>query len=321
MSRELNCITELIGVKGSCSNPERVKYFLDNYGISLKVAANTADEKHMRGIDLINSKIDLAYDETLDLLMANGFDLKNVASQVVLGSHGALLEETPLNGSETIIISNRKHCPLVVPKVVELSICGRGEVGILIDDEPIFSGEIDGIKTINYFGFANEIKIAGNEFYPCKSEKGISCQCKCLPGSAGRNHLFWESTNNQMNGLMMTIQASCDKERLTCMYRDKVAKAVIYKAVAMIYVAMYESNRFNDFIAYNQEKALILAAKNDSSENLHAYDDKSVSFTSDVKVRPGKFQQQMKQLNKIIVAPKKGCCTECSGSQYLIAKP
>lgn len=66
-----DCIYELIDVRNSCKTQTSVIYFLDELGLSLSDASKIADEKYIKGSELVSQKIKGAIDEVISDLRIN----------------------------------------------------------------------------------------------------------------------------------------------------------------------------------------------------------------------------------------------------------
>lgn len=68
----LSCITQKVGIRVSCiAQGQLIKYWLDDLGISLVDVANTADERYIQGMELVEAKKRQALDDVVSWLTYN----------------------------------------------------------------------------------------------------------------------------------------------------------------------------------------------------------------------------------------------------------
>jgi hypothetical protein len=87
------CYTDIVGIRGLCDNPA-VKYYVDDYGISLKTAASLSDERYVTGRQMFHSKLADAWEQLKQDVVFKGFkhdqilkswNIKNAGGTIVTG--------------------------------------------------------------------------------------------------------------------------------------------------------------------------------------------------------------------------------------------
>ena len=77
----MNCIKDIISIRGLCSN-DTAKYYLDDIGISLLSASKIADERYVSGRKMIETKINQAWEMAFNDITFDGF----ISNKILLDS-------------------------------------------------------------------------------------------------------------------------------------------------------------------------------------------------------------------------------------------
>lgn len=107
------------------------------------------------------------------------------------------------------------------------------------------------------------------------------------------------------------------QESIMCYYADRIAKAIWYRASALIYKDLaVDSTRYNNYVAYSKDNAIVNALLYDSSFEILA---QMSNIT--VSIAPGQYQIQLEDLEPVRTEIELYCCTDCVGSRWQIVLP
>lgn len=316
------CYEGIISIRGLCES-DTAKYYLDDYGISLLTAAKSADEKFQTGKKLIESKINQAWRQGFNDIQFNGLDANKILNEVEVGkvSENELTDVTGFNG-----VSHKldKCCKLSRFYLYKFSVPFKtgGATSIKINqngtETTLYTGtpadddivEIvvndfveDGFKILvdltNVTVYSGTLHIINT--HPSALKFSVTSTDTALPG--------------QNFGIVSELQVRCDKYKYLCKFTDNIAPAVVYKAAAMFWKEIKDSNRFNDLLNIKKDVAVAEMAWLDSSYNLLQYDP-GVEKTYAPK---GMYQKELAKLN--LPFPSCACCMECNQDRYQMVLP
>ena len=308
------CFKNIVGIKGLCE-VENYKFWLDDIGISFVSAVKTVDSKFNTGANLVNRKIEQAWNEVFKDLTVQGFNFNKVLCESELVGNGDI--EVLTNDTKVIIVSKSiDRMTSVTFNNVQFS--GAGQYTLTISD---------GIESFTYTGEDSRLTI-GNKFfgkriivsitYLSANNRTIKPEDSCCNNTC---NLSIDSDNNTY-GLSFSAQEVCDFENYFCKYVNIIGDAVLYKAGALILKELVDSDRINDFKIVKEQDLWTRISYLDSSLNLYAYQNQVIqSSTSTVEVKDGRYQIELARLNKILPKPKDRYCLTCAGSSYQITLP
>ena len=111
---------------------------------------------------------------------------------------------------------------------------------------------------------------------------------------------------------------NCDESGLIYQYREAIAKAVWYRAGALIFKDLVlDSLKHNEYIAYSADKAVMNVLLLDSSFAIMA---QFAGFEHPSNTL-GLYQLELQQIEFIRQAIQDYCCKDCTGSSYQIVLP
>ncbi len=304
------CYDNIVGIRGLCDSPS-VRYYVDDWGVSLKTAANIADEKYITGKRLFESKRKQAWEYLLQDVILKGYKNDNILKSFSIHSKG----DTVVNATGTISIDFTDNCELtgVFIDSIVANVQTAGTLAIEINNIPVYSDTLAaGVYTIavgRVFSKALTIDITGTavmnggnaDYY---NDGVIGCY------SVGQTY-----------GLSITGDYRCMIEQYICRFPDKIGMALAIKTAALITKEMLTTAKLAEILFVKDRQELITElASLDSSENLYAYDDKAFVGGQPI-VKPGKYQNQIEYINRVIPVPKCRCCMEAVRSSYNISIP
>ncbi|MCP4181408.1 MAG: hypothetical protein GY756_26905 [bacterium] len=110
----------------------------------------------------------------------------------------------------------------------------------------------------------------------------------------------------------------CDIDTLVCENSGRIAKAVYYRAAALIYHELkFNTSRYNEFIKYSSDKVDKLLLMLDSEANEIVWR----LGGGDGKPPSGKFQKEMLNLKPLQKRIEKSCTKECKGARHIYTMP
>ncbi len=317
------CYDGIISIRGLCSG-DTAKYFLDDYGISLLLAANAADEKFKNGKKLIESKIDQAWKQVFRDIQFKGLDANKILNDVEVGKVSDE-ELTGVTGFKGVKFTLKKGCKLSRHYLYKVSVSvhtgGSSTVIKLVqngEDSVLYTGVPDSgdtveivvndwvedtfkilVDTTNISVYSGTTYVTNT--HPEALKFTVESTDTSLPG--------------QNFGIVADMQVRCDKYKYLCKFTDVIAQAVVYKAAAMFWKEISDTNRFNDLIEIKKDKAVPEMAWLDSTYNLLQYDP-AVEITYAPK---GMYQKELEKIN--IPLPSCACCLECNQDRYQMVLP
>jgi hypothetical protein len=318
-----NCWDNIIAVRGLCTESTDTLYWLDDLGVSLKMAAAGADEKHANGRKLVESMINQAWEDTFRKMTINGYQFNNTLDDLVVGIAGS--DELTGTDFEGVNVFMNKGCKLsrfflhsvnvhiksggatsvkVVEGATETVIYNNTAVSDTVLVIPVNKHVADNFSV--WVDLANVTVYGGTLGV---DEYGCGC------GSHGWYSITGTVEGNNA-GVVLSLQVRCDKSKHLCKFVDRIASAVRYRAAAYIWkAAMHDTSRFGDYIQIKENQVVDQLAWLDSDFNLLKFDP-----ATDANYKPkGMFQKELPTLN--LPVPKCKCCIDCTGDSYRIMIP
>lgn len=111
-----------------------------------------------------------------------------------------------------------------------------------------------------------------------------------------------------------TVTCDLDKaDGIICAYADRVARAVWYRATALMYKEQaLDSSRYNEFIQF---------AGDDALAQMVYYSSEFKGLTNLEQVQSGRYEKEIERLEPIKRYIEQTCCTECVGGRWSITLP
>lgn len=309
----MNCFENLISIRGLCET-DNAKAYLDDYGISLLTASAVADERYISGKKLIESKIKQAWRSVVKDITFKGLQANKIlqTTSYTVDETIALDEFTGFRGIDLYLDNSCELYAFYIGKIkLSVSKGGQTSIKIIADgiETIIYDGTISDDTTItisvNDYVFSNNLQIvADNTNVKVNSGKLINDCCS-------RNYII--NNNSENYGITADVQVRCDKTMYLCQYSDLLVDAVVYKALALIWDEVNESNRLNNLLLLKKDDAIMKMAFYDSTFNLMKYDP-SIENNYTPK---GLYQKELENIN--IPIPKCRCCMECKSDSYVIS--
>lgn len=314
------CYENIISIRGLCQQ-DNAMYYLDDIGISLLMAAKTADEKYGTGKKLIEAKIKQAWRDAFNDITFHGLEANKVLNDVTAGSI-SVASVAPFDAFRGVKFTMDKDCILsrFFLHKVTLSVKIGGATKIVLRDSgieyEIYNGtigndEIIEVVTNRYMSDSFQILADNKEIEVYSSLPNITCNCR------DRLHFTINGTSytSELYGITADIQVRCDKDKYLCKFVDKIGQAVLYKAAALIWKDVNDSSRLNDYLVIKKEDAIAEMAWLDSTYNLLKYD----PAVENNYTPKGMYQKELEKLN--IPVPKCPCCMECKSDGYTMVLP
>jgi len=305
------CTDNIVSIRGLCDTTPAL-YYLDDVGISLVTAAKIADERYANGRQLVQRMIDLAWDDTFQDILIDGFQANKILNADTIGVYTTDTETATGYQGMTFTLSD--DCPLLrfylasvklkvsVGGVTVIRLISGGVTTTLYSDTPAN----DELVTVYYNDFVEDgwqIQVLMTNITVYTSTN-TTTDCDCTGA--------YYTTTGDTYGMQIAMQVKCDKENYLCQFVRPIGKAVLYKAAAKIYKEVLDSMRFNDVLNIKKENAIRELAWLDSTYNLIKYDP---SFDNK-HYAIGMYQHELAKIS--IPVPNCPCCLECEEpNQYI----
>lgn len=294
------CTENIIGIRGVCQSP--FDYYLDDIGISLKMVAKGTDEKWKNARELINRKIDLAWQEVFSDVKIKG---KNISGDIIFqGDTGTNAGTSPLpyNG-ENFTLTLSKDCKLATMFLNGVYLFGNGtNVIVTINDVVYTVGTLVDVAYISVNEYAESFNV---------TMEGDDLELFSFRRSTSRY-----ITMQGNKGISFDYMITCTNEKWICKFVKQLAKAALYKAGAMIWKEVDGSNVWNELIELKRDSAITEMAWLDSSYNLLKYD----PATTDQYRPKGLYQIEIEKI-QLPEPTGCGCCLKCDGDNYVLTLP
>lgn len=304
------CYDNIVGIRGLCDS-QNVRFYVDDWGVSLKTAANIADEKYITGKKLFEAKRKQAWEYLLQDVILKGYKNDKILKSFSIQSKG----DTSISGNGVISIDFTDNCELtgVFIDAITTDVHTAGNATIEINGSVVYTGAVIQGKTTISVGrtFAKALTIE------------ISGTAVMNGGSADYYHdgVGGCYSVGETYGLSITGDYRCMIEQYLCRFPDKIGMALAIKTAALITKEMLTTAKLAEILFVKDRQELITElASLDSSENLYAYDDKAFVGGQPI-VKAGKYQNQIEYINRVIPVPKCRCCMDAVRSSYNITIP
>lgn len=304
------CYDNIVGIRGLCDSPS-VRYYVDDWGVSLKTAANIADEKYITGKRLFEAKRKQAWEYLLQDVVLKGYKNDNILKSFSIQSKA----DTAINATGTISIDFTDNCELtgVFIDSIVADVKTGGTLSIDINNVSVYSDTLPvGVHSIaigRVFSKALTIDVTGTAIM-----------------NGGNADYYHDGVGGcysvgQTYGLSITGDYRCMIEQYICRFPDKIGMALAIKTAALLTKEMLTTTKLAEILFVKDRQELITElASLDSSENLYQYDDKAFVGGQPI-VKAGKYQNQIEYINRVIPVPKCRCCMEAVRSSYNITIP
>ena len=304
------CYENIVGIRGLCESPS-VRFYVDDWGVSLKTAANISDEKYGTGKRLFIAKRKQAWDYLLQDVVLKGYKNDQILKSFSISNDG----KTQIAGQGTVSLDFTDNCELtgVFITSIEVDVHTAGASTIEINTEEVYSGTLAvGLNTI----------LIG-KVYP----KLVSITIDGAATVNGGKGKYWTdgvggcSGVGETYGMAITGDYRCNIEHYLCRFPDKIGMALAIKTAALMTKEMLQTAKLAEILFVKDRSELVTElASLDSDENLYLYDDK-INTSGIPRPAAGKYQKQIDYINRVIPVPKCRCCMDAVKSQYLISIP
>lgn len=316
----MNCYDNLISIRGLCE-PEQARFYLDDYGMSLRSISKIADERFVTGKRLVSTIIERAWRDVLRDIRFDGFKSNLTLTDSLVGVVGT---SGYSNGLQGILFTLDKSCTLGRFFVSSIFIhvkTGGSLVLTLIEGASTTTLYNDAVSNETIYeirvgrfvsdSFSLMIDTTNCEVYRSSlSDDSCGCDHYAVSSTEGGNGF----------GIQFQLQVRCDIEKHLCKFVDVIATAVIYKSLALLWHEAALSTRLNDFLTLGKkEEAYKWIGYYDSSLNVFKYDENKAFVGGTVKVAQGQYQLELEKIK--LPVPKCRCCMECDGNNYSITIP
>lgn len=332
------CFTNYILVKGYCgdSTPSTGIYINEFLpGITLKAAANIAEDTVQTGVGLLNQCVSNAILRVKDDLVSSMLGTVRFNAAVSTGQYGYYEPDNfdddnyYLAGSATgrgIKATLKNDCRLSAIYVKRVAVIGQGS-----GTKTLYVK--DGVTTTSYsFTLSNQavtwvevnqkitsdllhITISDSAFEPfdmdlnytgtcgvCANDCSGSSACDC---NAGLDIWGWDGTNTGSNtyGLSPVIHVICDQDKFLCEVSqlETVAQMIAFKAGIIFMQELISTSRLNYYTIYEEEMA-----REWITEWTKEYTDRTKALTP--------------RLTKYLLSVD-SCCIECDSSNWHYGLP
>lgn len=304
-----NCYDNLIGIRGLCDE-DTAMYYLDDYDMSLLIASKVVDERYITGRKLIQSKINQAWKTVFSEFQFIGFKTNTIIEELLFkydaesGSDG---NSATLSMSDTNVLAS-----LFVEKIT-LKVKKGGTTNIILNENGaetlLFSGEVNDDTDV----VVDLRRYVSDSFSVSYDNTEIEVYSGVISSYCCRKEII--NNNKYSNGFEIALQLRCNLEKYLCKYVDLLAIAVVYKALALIWNEVYNSNRLNNVVNLKREDAITKMAFYDSTFNLLKYD-----IQASVNYNPkGMYQMEIERLS--IPAPRCNKCLNHKSDKYITSIP
>lgn len=303
----MSCFDKLISIRGLCEN-DTALYYLDDFDVSLMLASKTADERHINGRKLIETKIGQAWRSLFKDITFEGMKVNSIIEE--LNFRGTESADINSNGVSFSLAEGCDLAMIYVTRVI-LDIEAGGTAVVKINNDGVISELFNGTLESN-----SQMIIDLNNFVSDDFRLYIESEDVILLSKKVKSHNGFIQANSEVtNGFNVEMQLRCTTEKYLCKYADLLCIAVVYKALALIWSEVRDTNRLNNLVNLKREDAVTKMAFYDSTFNLLKYD-----ITVSVNYAPkGLYQLELEKLN--IPTPNCRCCLSCKSDSYIISLP
>lgn len=303
----MSCFDKLISIRGLCEN-DTALYYLDDYDVSLMLASKTADERYVSGKRLIETKIGQAWRSLFKDITFDGMKVNSIIEEFNFrGSENATTE----NDGVSFRLAEGCDLAMIFVSRIILDVETGGTAVVKINNDGVISNIFSGTLESN-----SQMIIDLNQFVSDDFRLYIESEDVILLSKKVKRHNGFIQANSEVtNGFNVEMQLRCTTEKYLCKYADLLCPAVVYKALALIWNEVRDTNRLNNLVNLKREDAVTKMAFYDSTFNLLKYD-----ITASVNYAPkGLYQLELEKLN--IPTPNCRCCLSCKSDSYIISLP
>lgn len=304
------CYENIVGIRGICDGPN-VRFYVDDYGVSLKTAANIADERYITGRNLFEAKRRQAWQYLLQDVVLRGYKNDSIIKSFsVVNAGGTTI---PANGNFSLDFSDNCELTGVFINDIQLNVVATGTLTIRINGEIVY----------NATPATGVLQLLVGQLFPKQILVEISGSATVSNGDSTYYRDGGQGCYGVGNtyGISITGDYRCNIEQYLCRFPDKIGMALTIKTAALLYKEMLSTSRLAE-ILFVKDRAEIITeiASLDSSENLFKYDDKAFVGGQPI-VADGKYQKQIEYINRVIPVPKCRCCMDQAKSSYNLVIP
>lgn len=305
-----NCYENIVGIRGLCESPN-VRFYVDDYGVSLKTAANIADERFITGRNLFEAKRRQAWQYLLQDVVLRGYKNDSIIKSFSVVNEGGTT--IPASGSFSLDFTDNCELTGVFINAISFDVVASGSLQIKVGGEIVYTGSpATGITTVQI-----------GQLFP----KNLLIEILGTATLNSGNAMYYKDAGHSCYGIGNTYGISltgdyrCNIEQYLCRFPDKIGMALTIKTAALLYKEMLSTSRLAE-ILFVKDRAEIITeiASLDSSENLYQYDNKAFVGGKPI-VADGKYQKQIDYINRVIPVPKCRCCMEQHKSSYNLVIP
>lgn len=321
------CYDDIISVKGLCSTPTVTPlYYLNDYGISLGKAAKLADDRYANGKAMIEAKINQAWEDTFSRITVDGFKYNQILVSAIVG--GVPTDDSIVTLPATVgqdyvgykfVLNSGCSLGRTYISQVRVRAMAAGTLTMISrcngTDTTLYSGTVAAGWTVVNVNTSYDYDVSilvDRDTLAIAEGNGVT-------DFSGKDYsyLSYETVGTELAGMEINVQVRCDVSKHFCQFTSILAKAVVYRACALIYKEVLDTTRFNDIV-------ILMGSNSDiatSTAKLAWFDSETNFFSlEDAKtVGLGMFQKEL-SLIKLPVA-KCNCCAYCTGSFYKSTLP
>lgn len=305
------CYEHIVGLRGLCDG-NAVRYYVDDWGISLKTSANIADERYGNGRRLFEAKRKQAWEYLLQDVVLRGYKHDQILKAFSIANPGG----TTLAANGTIQMDFTDHCELtgVFIDSITVDVLTGGAATILVNGETVYSDTLaTGFNTI----------LIGKVYSKALT---ITITSATATVNGGKGDYYEDGKGgcygvSETYGMAVTGDYRCSIEQYLCRFPDKIGMALAMKTAALLYKEMLNTTKLAEILFMRERSEIVTElASLDSDENLFKYDDKAFVGGQPI-VASGKYQKQIEYINRVIPVPKCRCCMEAVRSSYHLVIP
>ena len=272
------------------------------------LASKTADERYVSGKRLIETKIGQAWRSLFKDITFDGMKVNSIIEEFNFrGSENATTE----NDGVSFLLAEGCDLAMIFVSRIILDVETGGTAVVKINNDGVISNIFSGTLESN-----SQMIIDLNQFVADDFRLYIESEDVVLISKkVNRHNGFIQANSEVTNGFNVEMQLRCTTEKYLCKYADLLCIAVVYKALALIWNEVRDTNRLNNLVNLKREDAVTKMAFYDSTFNLLKYD-----ITASVNYAPkGLYQLELEKLN--IPTPNCRCCLSCKSDSYIISLP
>lgn len=316
----MSCFDNFIGIKGDCSATEPPitgLYINDLAGISLRTAANIANDETMTGINLLKEKINFAINlvrsDVIKFLSPYMRINTNIDFNIGGVFNSGYLAPAPISRGLLISKNEKSKMQKIYLKHVDVLVNTTGNHTLILQDVYTtinynFSAVAGQVKKINlnYLAEGMEVYLLLDNSLISVNEGNIlyehSCGCNWRSYKATESQLSirgynGSSTDNKTYGLRVNASVVCDVDSILCALSRELGIIILYRAGIAILEEKLTTDRLNEYVIFDDEKL--------TTDFLKMWTDE---YNSRLSTLAMSSKQMLKQLND--------SCIDCGGMRY-----